>query len=81
MLCYNNFRYIFTFISETHFNMKIINTSILLVLVLNFHSQPTIILTPCLLAANLLTTFVNSLDPDQALHCVGPDLDPNCLTF
>ena len=21
----------------------------------------------------------NSLDPDQALHFVGPDLDPNCL--
>ena len=26
----------------------------------------------------LLTTFANSLDPDQARH-VGPDLDPNCL--
>ena len=24
----------------------------------------------------LLTTFENSLDPDQ-----GPDLDPNCLTL
>ena len=24
----------------------------------------------------LLTTFANSLDPDQ-----GPDLDPNCLTL
>ena len=21
----------------------------------------------------------NSLDPDQAQHFVGPDLDPNCL--
>ena len=21
----------------------------------------------------------NSLDPDQAQYCVGPDLDPNCL--
>ena len=21
----------------------------------------------------------NSLDPDQARHCVGPDHDPNCL--
>ena len=21
----------------------------------------------------------NSLDPDQARHFVGPDLDPNCL--
>ena len=21
----------------------------------------------------------NSLDPDEALHCVRPDLDPNCL--
>ena len=28
----------------------------------------------------LLITFANSLDPDQALHFVGPDLDPNCLT-
>ena len=25
--------------------------------------------------------FANSLDPDQALHFVGFDLDPNCLTF
>ena len=23
--------------------------------------------------------MANSLDPDQALHFVGPDLDPNCL--
>ena len=23
--------------------------------------------------------FANSLDPDQARHFVGPDLDPNCL--
>ena len=29
----------------------------------------------------LLITFANSLDPDQALHLVGPDLDPNCLTL
>ena len=29
----------------------------------------------------LLMTFVNSLDPDQAQHNVGPDLDPNCLTL
>ena len=29
----------------------------------------------------LLITFANSLDPDQARHNVGPDLDPNCLTF
>ena len=27
-----------------------------------------------------LITFANSLDPDQARHFVGPDLDPNCLT-
>ena len=26
-------------------------------------------------------TFANSLDPDQAQHVVGPDLDPNCLTL
>ena len=26
-------------------------------------------------------TFANSLDPDQARHIVGPDLDPNCLTL
>ena len=23
--------------------------------------------------------MANSLDPDQARHFVGPDLDPNCL--
>ena len=28
----------------------------------------------------LLITFANSLDPDQALQNVGPDLDPNSLT-
>ena len=26
-------------------------------------------------------TFANSLDPDQAQHSVGPDLDSNCLTL
>ena len=25
--------------------------------------------------------FENSLDPDQARHNVGPDLDPSCLTL
>ena len=29
---------------------------------------------------NLLITFADSLDPDQAQQNVGPDLDPNCLT-
>ena len=29
----------------------------------------------------LLITFANSLDPDQARHFVGPDLDPNYLTL
>ena len=29
----------------------------------------------------LLITFANSLDPDQALENVRPDLDPNCLTL
>ena len=29
----------------------------------------------------LLISFVNSLDPDQALQNVGPDLDPNYLTL
>ena len=29
----------------------------------------------------LLTTFANSLDPDQARRFVGPDLDPICLTL
>ena len=29
----------------------------------------------------LLITFVNKLDPDQARHNVGLDLDPNCLTL
>ena len=28
----------------------------------------------------LLITFANILDPDQARHIVGPDLDPKCLT-
>ena len=27
----------------------------------------------------LLITFAKSLDPDQARHFVGPDLDPNCF--
>ena len=27
----------------------------------------------------LLIMFVNSLDPDQDRHSVGPDLDPNRL--
>ena len=30
---------------------------------------------------HLLITYANSLDPDQAQHNAGPDLDPNCLTF
>ena len=29
----------------------------------------------------LLIVFANSLDPDQARQNVGPDLDPNYLTF
>ena len=29
----------------------------------------------------LLTTFANSLDPDQGRLSVGPDLEPNCLTL
>ena len=29
----------------------------------------------------LLITFADSLDPDQARHFVGPDLDPNCSTL
>ena len=29
----------------------------------------------------LLITFANSLDPDQDLQNVGPDLNPTCLTF
>ena len=28
-----------------------------------------------------LVTFANSLEPDQAQHFVGPNLDPNCLTL
>ena len=28
----------------------------------------------------LLTTFVNSLEPEQARQNVGPDLGPSCLT-
>ena len=29
----------------------------------------------------LFITIANSLDSDQALHFVGPDLDPNCSTL
>ena len=29
---------------------------------------------------NLLITFANSLDPDQARQNIRPDLDPKCLT-
>ena len=29
---------------------------------------------------HLLIALANSLDPDQARHFVGPDLEPNCLT-
>ena len=29
----------------------------------------------------LLITFAISLDPDQDLENVGPDLDPNCLAL
>ena len=36
-----------------------------------------------LILSSLVTTFVicfaNSLNPDQAQHFVGPDLDPNCF--
>ena len=42
------------------------------------------ILIISLLAATffrLLKTFANRLDPDQARHNVGPDLDQNCLTL
>ena len=40
----------------------------------------TIILTLRLLVSSAVTTFANSLDPDQVRQYVGPDLDPNCLT-
>ena len=30
---------------------------------------------------NLLITFANRLDSDQALQSIGPDLDPNCLAL
>ena len=41
-------------------------------------------LTVCLLVFSaekpcLLKTFANSLEPDQARHNVGPDLDPDFL--
>ena len=29
----------------------------------------------------LLITFANSFEPDQDRQNVGPDLDPNCLSF
>ena len=33
------------------------------------------------IVCHLLITFANNLDPDQARHFVGPDLDSNCLTL
>ena len=39
-----------------------------------FHILPLI-----MLIFNLLKTFANSLDPDEARHFVGPDLDPGCF--
>ena len=42
------------------------------------YQQVVLFLTLC--PPCLLITFANSLDPDQARHNVGPDLDPNCLT-
>ena len=43
--------------------------------------MPLNIVTNSLPVCFLLITFANSLDPDQAQHLVGPDLDPNCLTL
>ena len=34
-----------------------------------------------MVTCRLLRTCANSLDPDQARQNVGPDLDPNYLTF
>ena len=42
--------------------------------------KSSVVIILCLLV-RLLITFANSLDPDQARHNVGPDLDPNCLTL
>ena len=39
-----------------------------------FHILPLI-----MLIFNLLKTFANSLEPDEARHFVGPDLDPGCF--
>ena len=39
------------------------------------YQQVVLYLTLCPLC--LLRTFANSLDPDQARHNVGPDLDQN----
>ena len=57
-----------------------------------FFSSKQTVLTPvssrsslfaCLMVSRcrLLITFSNNLDPDQDLHNVGPDLDPNRLTL
>ena len=42
-----------------------------------------LMLTLCLLVSSADTQLqiANSLDSDQAWQNVGPDLDPNCLTF
>ena len=46
-----------------------------------FKSLPTMLIRFVNLNFRLMVTFVNSLDPDQARHLVGPDLVSNCLTL
>ena len=44
-------------------------------------NQRTVINPKLVCLCSLLIMFPSSLDPDQVRQNVGPDLDPNCLTF
>ena len=55
--------------------MKLTLAKVLFTSCFVFNSVPARVDFCCLLIA-----FANSLDQDQALQNVGPDLDPNCLT-
>ena len=48
---------------------------------INCENQSIHIKTFYLLVSSADRTFANRLDPDQARHVVGPDLDPTCLTL
>ena len=57
--------------SSQGFSQKVVSTSCFV-----FNSLPTRADFYC-----LFITFANNLEPDQARQNVGPDLDPNSLSF